>query len=166
MVALDIALLVIDQRLKATGGPGILQFEFVGSRSNAAQILGEWGDHGRDLATLSLWLDFAFMASYGAFFALSGFATRDFARARGLRNLSGAGAVAPYLAIAAALFDMAENIALLLVLGGHGGSAAPALATASASVKFLLIALAIAYVIWGLAARILLRRAAPARLGR
>jgi hypothetical protein len=57
---------------------------------------------------------------------------------------------------------MAENIALLLVLDGHGGGTAPLLATACASVKFLLIALAIAYVIWGLAARLLQRGATPA----
>jgi hypothetical protein len=162
MVALYIALILIDRSLMDTGGPGILRFEFVGSTGEAARILSEWGEHGRDLATLSLWLDFAFMAAYGTFFALAGFATRDFGRARGLRNLADAGAVAPYLAIAAALFDMAENIALLLVVGGHGGSAAPVLATTCASIKFLCITLAIAYVIWGLAARLLQRGATPA----
>jgi hypothetical protein len=162
MVALYVALVLIDRSLMATGGPGIVRFEFVRSTGEAATILGEWGDHGRDLARLSLWLDFAFMASYGAFFALAGFATRDYARARGLRSLAAAGGVAPYMAIAAAIFDMAENIALLLVLDGHGGGTAPLLATACASVKFLLIALAIAYVIWGLAARLLQRGATPA----
>jgi hypothetical protein len=158
MVALDVALVVIDRRLQATGGPGIIGFEFVGSRGEAIRILGEWGAHGRDLARLSLWIDFAFMASYGAFFALAGFATRDFARANGLRALDRAGAVAPYLAIAAALFDMTENISLLLILGGHGGSVAPVLATAFASVKFGLITLAIAFVLWGLAARLATQR--------
>ena len=154
MVALDLALVVIDRRLQATGGPGIIAFEFVGSEGNAARIMAEWGAHGRDLAALSLWLDFAFMASYGAFFALAGFATRDYARAQGLGALSRAGAVAPYLAIAAALFDMCENISLLLVLGGRGGGVTPVLATVFASFKFALIALAIAYVAWGLGARL------------
>jgi hypothetical protein len=165
MVALDIALVVIDRRLQATGGPGIIGFEFVGSRGRANEILVEWGEHGRDLATLSLWLDFAFMASYGAFFALAGFATRDFARAQGLRALARAGEVAPYLAIAAALFDMSENIMLLLVLGGHGGSVAPVLATTCASCKFALITLAIAYVLWGLGARLLRRGSGRFRTG-
>ena len=161
MVALWVVLAVIEQQLKDTGGPGILEFEVAGSLKDANQMLAEWGDHGRDLATLSLWVDFAFMASYGSFFALAAFATRDHARARGLRKLSGAGAFAPYFAIAAALFDLAENIALLLVVGGRGGSAAPVLAAVCASFKFLLIVLAIAYVLWGLAARLRLRRAAP-----
>jgi hypothetical protein len=160
MVVGWVVLGVIEQDLKDTGGPGILRFEFVGSSANAAEILGEWGDHRRDLAKLSLWLDFAFMVAYGSFFALAGLATRDFARERGLSNLARAGAVAPYCAIGSALFDAAENTMLLLIVGGHGGDVAPVLATAFASVKFALIGLAIAYVLWGLAARIRQRRAA------
>jgi hypothetical protein len=157
-VALDVVLVVIDRRLTATGGPSILGFEFVGSRRRAAEILAEWGDHGQDLARLSLWIDFAFMASYGAFFALASVATRDFAKERGLRLLAAVGAVTPAFAVCAALFDACENIALLLILGGHGGSLAPPVATGCASLKFLLITTAIVYVLWGLAARVLLRR--------
>ena len=98
------------------------------------------------------------MASYGAFFTLAGLATRDFARGRDLRRLAAAGTVAPFCAAAAAGFDALENIALLLVLGGHGGSVGPAFATACASIKFVLIAIAIAYVLWGLIVRLLGRR--------
>jgi hypothetical protein len=50
-----------------------------------------------------------------------------------------------------------ENTFLLLTLGGHGGSFGPPVATACASVKFLLITIAIVYVLWGLASRLLLR---------
>lgn len=158
-VVLNVVLSIIDRKLQATGGPGILPFEFVRSAQRASRYLAEWGDHGRDLAALSLWIDYAFMAAYGSFFALAGFATRDYARARGMRKLAGAGAVAPYCAIGAALFDALENANLLLVLGGHGGDTTPLLATICASVKFLLITLAIAYVLWGLAARLLQRGA-------
>src|SRR5262245_7556303 len=149
---------MIEQDLKDTGGPGILRFEFVGSSGTADRILGEWGDHGRYLASLSLWLDFAFMAAYGSFLALAALATRDRARVLGPRNLALMGAYAPYCAVGAALFDAAENTMLLLVVGGHGGSVAPVLATAFASVKFVLVGLAISYVLWGLAARLLQRR--------
>jgi hypothetical protein len=149
-VAFNVALFVIDQSLEATGGPSILGLEFAGSQERAAEILAEWGSHGRDLARLSLWLDFGFMLSYGAFFTLAGLATRDFARRRQLRALAAAGLVAPFCAAAAALFDAAENVVWLLVLGGHGGSFGPPFATACASLKFLLIAVAIAYVLWGL----------------
>jgi hypothetical protein len=153
-VAFDVALIVIDRRLQATGGPGILGYEFVGSSGRASEILGQWGSHGRDLARLSLWLDYGFMASYGAFFTLAGLATRDLGRERGLRLLAAAGRVVPYFAAAAALFDAAENAFLLLILGGRGGGAAPVLASACASIKFGLITIAVAYVLWGLVARV------------
>ncbi|HEV7400821.1 MAG TPA: hypothetical protein VGN84_11205 [Solirubrobacterales bacterium] len=161
MVAFDIALLLIDRKLEASGGPSILGLEFAGSERRAAQIMGEWGSHGRYLARLSLWIDFGFMLSYGTFFTLAALATRDFARERGLRGLAIAGIATPFFAAAAALFDAAENIAWLLVLGGHGGSLAAPFATACASLKFLLIGLAIAYALWGLASRVLQGRGVP-----
>jgi hypothetical protein len=154
MVVFDVVLIVLDQHLEATGGPSILGLEFAGSEGKATQIMAEWGNHGRDLARLSLWIDFGFMLSYGTFFALAALATRDFARERRLRALAVAGIVTPIFAVAAAFFDAAENIAWLLVLGGHGGSFAPPFATACASLKFLLIGLAIVYVLWGLISRL------------
>jgi hypothetical protein len=157
MVAFDVILIVIDRRLQATGGPSILGLEFAGSEQRAAEIMVEWGDHGRDLARLSLWIDFGFMLSYGTFFTLASIATREFARERGLRLLAAVGIATPLFAASAALFDAAENIAWLLVLGDHGGSVAPPFATVCASLKFLLITLAIVYVLWGLIIRLLRR---------
>lgn len=157
VVVFDIVLILIDQRLEATAGPSILGLEFAGSATRAHQIMAEWGDHGRDLARLSLWIDFGFMLSYGIFFALAGFATRDFARANGRRALGVAGMAAPYCAIAAAAFDATENIIWLLVLGGHG-RVGPPIATTCAGLKFLLIGIAIVYALWGLCSRFFGRR--------
>jgi hypothetical protein len=157
MAAFGIVLIVIDQRLEATGGPSILGLEFAGSAGRATEILAEWGDHGRYLARLSLWIDFGFMVSYGTFFALAALATRDFARERGLRALAVAGIAAPAFAVAAALFDVAENIVWLLVVGGHGGEIGPPFGTICATLKFLLLGLAILYVLWGLASRLIQR---------
>jgi hypothetical protein len=154
MAAFWIVLGLIERSLP-DGTPGILEYEFVGSQERAARFLTEWGSEGRDSVRLSLWVDFGFMATYGAFFTLASLATRDFARRRGLRALAAAGIVAPFCATFAAIFDAGENIGLLLILGGHGGSVVPPLATACASVKWVLIVLAIAYVLWGLVARLL-----------
>jgi hypothetical protein len=162
MVAFDVALVVIDRRLQATGGPSILGLEFAGSEHRASEIVAEWGDHGRYLARLSLWIDFGFMLSYGTFFVLAALATRDFARESKLGFLATAGAATPWFAAAAALFDAAENIVWLFVVDGHGGRLAPPFATVCASLKFLLIGLAIAYVLWGLVMR-LLRRMRPSQ---
>ena len=132
-------------------GPEIVAFEFAGSRSRAAQIMAEWGAEGRRLAHFGLLLDYGYMLSYGLFFAFAGFAVRDAARERGWRRTARLGAVVPYFALAAAGFDACENAALLLALGGHGGSLAPPFATACSSLKWLLIACAILYAAWGAA---------------
>jgi len=61
MAAFYVVLIVIDQSLKDTGGPSILGLEFAGSASRVEEIFAEWGAHGRDLARLSLWIDFPFL---------------------------------------------------------------------------------------------------------
>lgn len=157
-IAFNLVLTWIDSRLKGTGGPGIVGLEFAGSLGTVEEVQAEWGAHGEYLARLSLWIDFGFMVSYGAFFALAGVAVREFAASRGLRRLAAIGVVAPACAIAAALFDVAENAIWLLVLGGHLGDPAPAIATACASLKFALIAVAILYALAGLIAWLRLRR--------
>ncbi len=55
--------------------------------------------HGEYLARISLWIDFGFMASYGAFFALACATLRDFAAGQGLRRLTALGAVATGCAV-------------------------------------------------------------------
>jgi hypothetical protein len=143
-----------DKRLEHTGGPGIIGLEFAGTKTRATQILTEWGPKGRRIARLSLIVDYAYMLSYGAFFTLAGFATRDLARARDWRRLASAGTILPLFAAAAAMFDAIENVFLLLVLGGHGGESGPLIATICSNIKFTLIAIAIGYVLCGLAWRL------------
>ncbi|HEY2201019.1 MAG TPA: hypothetical protein VGH56_03965 [Solirubrobacteraceae bacterium] len=152
-VAFTVILELIDPS-HVSHGPTILDFEFAGSRSHAAQIVSEWGPKGRDAARLSLWIDYGYMLSYGLFFTLAGLATRDFARSRGWRRLAVTGVVVPFFAIAAAMFDATENVFLLLVLGGHGGELAPLIATVCSTIKFTLITIAILYVLCGLAQRL------------
>lgn len=159
-VAFDLVMVHLDRKMTAAGGPSILGFEFAGSEQRAAKVMAEWGASGRHYARWSLWLDYGFMLSYGSFVALAAVATRDLARRSGLRRLASVGVVAPLAAVAAAGFDATENAFLLLTLGGHGGSLGPPIATVCASLKFALIAFAIAYVLWGLAARLFQGRGA------
>lgn len=150
-VGFTIALYLLDPKVQGFGGTGIGGFEFAGSRARAAQIMVEWGAEGRRLAHLGLLLDYGYMLSYGLFFTLAGLAVRDTARDRGWRRMAKAGIVVPYFALAATCFDASENVALLLTLGGHGGSFAPPFATACSSIKWTLIGIAILYVLCGLA---------------
>jgi hypothetical protein len=148
-VTLAVVLEAIDPS-HVSGGPTILDFEFAGSHSRAAQIVAEWGAKGRSDAHLSLVLDYGYMLSYGLFFALAGFAVRDMARTRGWRGMAAVGAVVPFFALAAAIFDASENAALLLTLAGNGGSFAPPFAVVVSALKFTLIGMAILYALWGL----------------
>ena len=72
-----------DQRMKDTGGPGIVPFELAGDQDRADEILAEWGEDGQDAARESLWIDFGFLLAYGAFLTLALAATRDLAGERG-----------------------------------------------------------------------------------
>lgn len=155
-----VALYLLDPQVRGYGA-SISDFEFAGSSSRAARIVAEWGSEGRHLAHLGLLLDYGYMLSYGLFFALAGFAVRDAARARGWRRMARAGSVVPYFALAAACFDASENVALLLTLGGHGGSFAPPFATACSSIKWALIGIAILYVLCGLVLLLRARLASP-----
>lgn len=148
-LAFTIALYLLDPHTQGYGA-SISEFEFAGSSSRAAQIIAEWGPEGRHLAHLGLLLDYGYMLSYGLFFAIAGLAVRDTARARGWRRMARAGSIVPYCALAAACFDASENVALLLTLGGHGGSFAPPFAAVCSTLKWTLIGIAILYSLYGL----------------
>jgi hypothetical protein len=145
-----IALTVVDFELKSTGGPGIVPFEVAGSTDRAQEILAEWGESGRDFARLSIWLDFPYLVAYGAFFALAVAAMRDAARDRRWERLGRAGSIVVIAPIAAAAFDAVEDVGLLLVVGGHADSAAPAIAGAFALAKFVALGATVAYLLAGL----------------
>ncbi len=160
-VAFTVILELVDPSRQVAGAPSILDFEFAASHTRAAQIMSEWGSKGRSAAHLSLLLDYGYMLSYGLFFALAGFAVRDTARARGWRRLAAVGVVVPFFALAAALFDASENVALLLTLAGEGGSFAPPFAAVCSAVKFTLVGIAILYVLCGLTVRLRTRLLQP-----
>lgn len=151
-VALTVILELVDPS-HVSHGATILDFEFAGNQSRAAQIIAEWGAKGRSAAHLSLVLDFGYMVSYGLFFCLAGFAVRDTAQARGWPRLAAAGVVIPFFALAAATFDASENVALLLTLASRGGSFVPPFAAVCSTIKFTLIGIAILYLLCGIALR-------------
>ncbi len=145
--------------MKDTGGPGMVPFELTGGQDRADEVLAEWGEKGQDAARESLWIDFGFLLAYGAFLTLALAATRDLARERGWRRLTAIGVVVVSFGALAAGFDALENVCLLLTVDG-AGSAFPLLATIFASCKFILLAIAIAYLLTGLAMRLRDRGAA------
>jgi hypothetical protein len=134
-------------------GVGIVSFELTGGQDRADEILGEWGEEGQDAAREQIWLDFGFLLAYGAFLTFALGAILDMSRERGWRRLTAIGGVVVWFGALVAGFDAIENICLLLTLD-DAGAAFPLLATIFASCKFFLLAIAIAYLIAGLAMRV------------
>jgi hypothetical protein len=149
-VVLLLAMAPADQRMRDTGGPGIVPFELAGGQDRADEILGEWGEDGQDAARESLWIDFGFLLAYGTFLTLALAAVRDLARRRGWRRLAAIGGVVVSFGALAAAFDALENICLLLTLDG-AGTALPLIGTVFTACKFLLLTGALAYLLAGLA---------------
>jgi hypothetical protein len=153
-IVLGIVLVRLDDRMEESGGPEILGFEFAGDEESAAKIVEDWGEEGRDAARAALWLEYPYLLGYGAFLALACLATRDVAVERGWRRTAAFGVAAALIAAAGAAFDAIEDAFLLVVLGGNGGDLVPALAAGSAAIKFTLLAVAVAYLVTGLALRL------------
>lgn len=150
-LVLMLVLVSLDARMQDAGGPGIVGFELAGSQEEATEILADWGDDGQDAARLSLWLDFPYLLVYGAFLVLAALALGDAAARRGWARTARLARPVAILAAASAACDAVENVGLLIVLGGDGGSAAPTVATAFAVAKFVLLALVLTYLLVTLA---------------
>jgi hypothetical protein len=157
-LAVGAVLVVLDARMRDAGGVGMVDFELAGTRAEAERMMAAWGAEGRDAARWSLRLDFVFLVVYGTFGALAALALRSWWPSRLWRRLGLAAAVAMPVA---ALFDAVEDVNLLLVLDGRGGTAAPQLARAFALGKFALVAFALAYLLAGLALRVRRRERQP-----
>jgi hypothetical protein len=159
LVLLAVAVLALLAAMKPAedrmteNGPGIVAFELAGSADRSQEIQDEWGEDGRDAARQQLWIDYGFMLAYGAFLVLAAAATRDLARSRGWRRLVTVGALAVPAGGLAAGCDAVENACLLLTLGG-ADAWAPVTATVFAVAKFVLLVIAIAYILSGLAMRL------------
>jgi len=151
-VVIFVVLAILDFRMRDAGGPGIVGFEFAGSEERASEILADWGGKGQDAARASLWLDFLYIVAYSAFLTLAVGAVRDRAARSGLARIAAAGGAVIFMPALGGAFDAIEDVGLLIALDGHGGDAAPLLATICASLKFALIATSIVYIIAGMIA--------------
>lgn len=163
MLALFAVELAYDAQLQDAGGHGIVAFEVAFTSGKAHEILVAWGADGHHAARLSLWFDFLYLIAYGLFLCLAIRALGDALRNRGLARLAGPAAVISLLALVCAAADAVEDVFLLLVLGGHVGSAGPLLAGSFASLKFLCLAIVVGYALVALVALALNRSSAPAR---
>jgi hypothetical protein len=139
-VVYTMVMLVLERRMRQTGGPGIIPFELAGSASRAEDMMTRWGSDGQRAARLSLWLDFGYMATYGAFAAL----LVDRARRR-----RGDPAALPAIVVVAVAADAVEGVSLLKVLNRTRVTANSRRAQIAALIKFAVLAGALGYVATG-----------------
>jgi hypothetical protein len=139
-----------DERIKDSGGPGIVPFEVAGSSERAEEILAEWGEDGRDAARVSLIVDYPYLVAYSIFLATACTIGSERLARRGFARLARAGPAIGWGAVVAGALDAIEDAALLQVVDGHT-DVFPAIALVAAIGKFALAALALAYAIAGLA---------------
>jgi hypothetical protein len=131
------------------GDVGIVEFELARTSEQASEYYGELGESGRDAAEDSLYLDYPFLILYGALYAFACLVVAARAEERGMTRLAAWGRPLAWAAVLGAACDAAENLFLLRVLDGHTDQPWPGLAFAFASVKFLLHAAAVSYIVIG-----------------
>jgi hypothetical protein len=151
-VALSAWMFSQERAMRRSGGPGIVGLEFAGSTGRVEEILAAWGTDGRVAARRSLLIDYGVLASYGPlmFILCRGSAERQ--RRLGRSRLARLGSMLAAGQLIAALCDVGENSALLMVLAGRRGRL-PALAKASAGAKFSLLGVGCLYVALDVACR-------------
>lgn len=151
--------LTLAFQLIGPASPGIVAFEFAGNAARAGEILGLWDRQAQLAAAFGLGFDYLYMPVYSTTIAL--------ACVWAARGLPGGAVrwlvqVAAWGAWVAALFDAAENVALLrLLLSGPDGATAAA-AAVCAGVKFVLIAFG---VVAAVVAAVVRRRMGAAAFG-
>jgi hypothetical protein len=126
-------------------GCSILGFEMAGSSAAHARIQARWGAPGKSAAAKSLWADTLFYVP--GYAVLTSVIAAGCAAEVGSRIGSGWADLTrwiAYAALAAGVFDWIENGSLALVLKGN--LAVGRIAQGAASVKFLLIIPAVAWV--------------------
>ncbi len=124
-----VPLVLLDRRMQATGGPGIIPFELSGPEGST-EILRRWGADGQRAARASLWLDFPYLLAYTTL------NVRLTWRARGSGPLRRFGPGVAVLQIAAGACDAVENAALLGVVARGGDARLAAVARSAAQAKF------------------------------
>lgn len=135
-VGYSAVMLRLDRRMQATGGPGIIPFELAGTAAKAENIMNRWGEAGQQAARQSMWLDFGYMTSYGILLGL-------FIERR--RRRRGHPAWLPALAAGAVAGDAIEGVALLGVLDRRDITVNARRAQVAASIKFIILAVALGY---------------------
>lgn len=144
-IACNLAMTSLGAPITEKSEYSVLHLEFAWSPQTMDLILQDWGPELIAREILVTWVDFGYLAAYGALiWALGTIVTLRWGRALWfpLRMM-------PWAGPAAALLDVVENVHLLMVLYSPGSypDHAPLVATLCAAPKFLLVGAALMFVV-------------------
>ena len=128
---------------------GIISFELAKDNDQSIAIISSWGLNAKVNAGLILGIDFLFLVVYSIFFSTACYLVAQ-KYINKINLLYRTGLLIAKLQFVAALFDTIENIALIKLLLGSNNSIFPTIAYYFASIKFVIIAIGIIYIIIGL----------------
>lgn len=144
--------------LLLVGDPNeMVRLQFAGSETQARGIVAGWS-HAEtvDMAFL-LGIDHVHLVAYSVLLALAGvWAGRQFRS-----NAARWAPVAAWVALAAAVFDIGENIGLIAMIRGQIDALVPTATTTFSLAKYSLAVMVVSYVVAGFVARLAAQRAGP-----
>ena len=136
------ALGTINNVLTSSSPYSIIDFEFAFTAEKAGEIVNTWGPTLQKAARESLVIDFAYLVTYALFMSSLALLVT--------RSLKGTpiGLTLTVIPWVAALLDAVENVCLLYTLGAQSGVIV-FLAGVCALIKFVLISIVVAFIIFG-----------------
>jgi hypothetical protein len=128
----------LDSRMRASGQPGLLDFEFAGTGSRASEILRGWDASAESAARWAQAVDYLFAVVYALFLTLA-------VSRLGSKRPARMARVVIVMIVVAAVSDAVQNTALLIILGHESPGAPAAVARACGFVTSTLLALSVGY---------------------
>jgi hypothetical protein len=130
-----VPLALLDRRMQAAGGTGIIPFELAGP-DRSGEILRAWGADGQRAARASLLLDFPYLVAYTTLNVRLTGRAREVVTPEGDGVLKAVGPAATAIQVTAGLCDAVENAALLGVVAKGGDARLASIARGAARAKF------------------------------
>lgn len=150
---------ILGKPLTTPSAPlGIISFELAFTPERAQEMINSWIPEAQLHAAFIQGLDFLFPIIYGSALALGCFMTARILQAQ-RKPLSAMGKTLAWGLILAAALDYLENIALVSELFGRVETPLPQVAAICAVIKFSLLFIAIAYILYGLVVWLIARDA-------
>ena len=140
----------------------IMEFELMWTSAEAMRITLQLSEDGLAAARQQLFIDFGYLVIYGVMLWKACRLLGARAARRGRTWVAKLAPAFAWVAVIAAACDAVENVSLLVVTYGNTDQPWPALASGYATAKFILLGLAVLFLLVGFVATIAKEQAGPA----